>query len=124
MKQIPEEQEAWVHEMKRHWPQAGPAPSISLAESVARPSLVVASGWVLAAAAAVVVLLSIQPDTTPEPPADWPVFNPRRRAALDRIFASRPAPVSATDSNTSSPFSRTTRTRVRLPTPPNNWSTL
>lgn len=82
MNPLPEEQEAWVQDLKQHWPDPGPAPEVSIApprRSLLFPTLT-------AAAAANVILALALPSTPPPAPVpvvteslDWPVFDPSQR---------------------------------------------
>jgi len=99
----PEEQDAWVRELKREWPHPGPAPRPVLPETAPTPWCVTGVwAWAVpvSAIALWVCLLHLDPlspadgETTPVP--TWPAFDPGRPAGTPRVNFSlggtRPAP--------------------------------
>lgn len=124
MNKIPEEHEPWVLQLKSQWPDPGPAPRIQPVPDPAPRFL--KTGWAVAAAVGLVLLAGWwipRPVTASAVTTDWPEFEPRRRPRI----GSAPSPTFFRGDRSEEPSGHTflpARTRVRVSSPPNNWSTL
>ena len=84
MKRLEEEQEPWIQDLKQHWPDPGPAPTMTLPAGTTSARPVFGPAPALAAAALILIVAGISswsPRSAPEP-ADWPAFNPNRMTSL------------------------------------------